>query len=95
MKTLKPCPFCGGEGDRMNEYIVETLGEWGEYRDGKFVLEDEYMAVPAVPLVRCSHCKYYELDGEPSEVYSDRFWCDCITNYMPTDGYCNWGERRG
>ena len=78
----------------MSEYIVDTVGEWGEYRDGKFVLEDEYMAVPAVPLVRCGYCKHYDFDGEHSEVYPNSYWCDKLTVYMPPDGFCSFGERR-
>lgn len=46
-------------------------------------------------IVRCRDCKHYDPNDEPSEVYPNRYWCDRLTVYMPPDGFCSWGERRG
>ena len=45
-------------------------------------------------VVRCRDCKHYDTDDAASEVYSNRYWCNKICRYMPSCGYCSWGERR-
>lgn len=45
-------------------------------------------------IVRCRDCKYYDQNDLPSEVYPDRYWCDRMTLYMPTDGFCSFGKRK-
>ena len=45
-------------------------------------------------IVRCKSCKYYDQNDAPSEVYPDRYWCDRMTLYMPTDGFCSFGKRK-
>jgi len=73
---------------RMSEYIVEADGEYGVYRDGLFVLEDEYMAVPAEPLIRCRDCRYYE-----PNIYS-HFTCELLMYQATPNDFCAWGERK-
>lgn len=73
----------------MSEYIVKTDGEYGMYRNGLFVLEDEYMAVPAEPLIRCRDCKHYTEDEMEYYQYCNK-WCEQVE----PDGFCAWGERR-
>lgn len=45
-------------------------------------------------IVRCKSCKYYDQNDAPSDVYPDRYWCDRMTLYMPTDGFCSFGKRK-
>lgn len=76
----------------MSEYIIhhkdaETLYE---HTDFPFLLE-EYLREE---IVRCKSCKYYDQNDAPSEVYPDRYWCDRMTSYMPTDGFCSFGKRK-
>lgn len=75
----------------MSEYIVKTDGEFGMYRNGLFVLEDEYMAVPAEPLIRCRDCVSYvpAWNGCTELCDSD----DGYVNVEP-DGFCAWGEKK-
>lgn len=44
-------------------------------------------------IVHCGDCRHYESDGEPSEVYPDRHWCDAMTMYMNPGEFCSRGER--
>lgn len=46
-------------------------------------------------IVRCMDCKNFEPYGESSEVYPDRYWCDKLTIFMPSDGFCSFGKRMG
>ena len=85
----------------MSEYIVETVGEWGQYRNGEFVLEDEYMAVPATPLVRCKDCKHMHVVRKWTGKDTPECWlhADSESGALgkePTepDGFCKWGESR-
>lgn len=59
------------------------------------VMKSEHIAVTLPEIVRCRDCRYFEPDGEHSEVYPDRYWCDKLTVYMPTDGFCSFGKRKG
>lgn len=63
----------------MSEYVYDM----GDCRDP---IREE--------IVRCKDCKNFEPDGEPSEVYPDRYWCDRLTVYMPLDGFCSFGKRK-
>ena len=82
----------------MSEYIVETVGEWGQYRDGEFVLEDEYMAVPATPIVRCRdcRCRRKSWNGKRPDFVPDGFFCAYWGGHQlwEPDGFCAWGKRR-
>lgn len=77
----------------MSEYIVKTDGEFGMYRSGLFVLEDEYMAVPAEPLIRCRDCTFYQ---PWAALKIEGFKCTRVSTCFEVeeDGYCAWGERR-
>lgn len=33
-------------------------------------------------------------DGEPSEVYPDRYWCDRMTVYILPDGFCSEARKK-
>ena len=74
----------------MSEYIVKTDGEYGMYRDGLFVLEDEYMAVPAEPIVRCRDCAKPRTEHEDGETW---LYCDQC-GYVEPLGFCAWAERK-
>ena len=67
-------------GRRMSEYIIEVGRE-----DGWAKREE---------IVRCSDCKNFEPDDEPSEVFPNSYWCDRLTVYMPPDGFCSFGKRK-
>ena len=54
---------------------------------------DEPMCVRE-EIVRCKSCKYYDQNDAPSDVYPDRYWCDRMTLYMPTDGFCSFGKQK-
>ena len=64
----------------MSEYIIE-VGR----KDGWAKREE---------IVRCSDCKNFEPDDEPSEVFPNSYWCDRLTVYMPPDGFCSFGKRK-
>lgn len=64
----------------MSEYI-------GWLTSNRSIVLDE-----SQPIVRCGNCRYYDFDGEPSEVYPDRHWCDKLTVYMPPLGFCSFGK---
>lgn len=64
----------------MSEYIVDMYCESS--------------GVKCEPVVRCKSCKYYD-ERETSGVYSNHHWCDELANYMPPNGFCSFGERRG
>lgn len=38
----------------------------------------------AETLVRCNDCRYCD----------DTQWCEWVTRYITSDGFCAWGERR-
>lgn len=40
--------------------------------------------VDAVVVVRCKDCRYCD----------DTQWCEWVTRYITSDGFCAWGERR-
>ena len=68
----------------MSEYIVSTDD----------LLPDGTFSCDRGEIVRCRDCWYYDPNDEPSEVYPDRYWCDKLTFYMPTDGFCSFGKRK-
>lgn len=84
----------------MSEYIVEWFGI------GSRITELMGSEIPCLAvkhlreerrreeIVRCKSCKYYDQNDAPSEVYPDRYWCDRMTSYMPTDGFCSFGKRK-
>lgn len=80
----------------MSEYIVKTDGEFGMYRSGLFVLEDEYMAVPAEPLIRCRDCKHFHAS------MTAHAWCarlldiygNSLTFNAKPEDYCAWAEPK-
>ena len=65
----------------MTEYITGTDGHEGHWFTGE-------------EITRCRDCKHYDTYDAASEVYSDRYWCNKICRYMPSCGYCSWGERK-
>ena len=65
----------------MTEYITGTDEHEGHWFTGE-------------KITRCRDCKHYDTDDAASEVYSDRYWCNKICRYMPSCGYCSWGERK-
>ena len=79
----------------MSEYIVKTDGEFGMYRSGLFVLEDEYMAVPAEPLIRCRDCSYCNRREWDSGVqYYTCSYFDSEYAEVELDGFCAWAEPK-
>lgn len=67
--------------ERMDEYVTVWVDDLPDLKRGE-------------PIVRCRDCEYFEPDGEPSEVYPDRHWCDKLTVYMSPDGFCSFGKRK-
>lgn len=70
----------------MSEYIYHSNGEPLSNERGEISL------ALAGEIVRCRDCKHYDFDGETSEVYTDRHWCDKLTAYMPPSGFCSFGK---
>ena len=75
----------------MSEYIYEHMQSGADHM-GRPV--EQPTLVQREEIVRCMDCKYFEPDGEHSEVYPDRYWCDKLTVYMPTDSFCSFGKRK-
>lgn len=70
----------------MTEYIIRQP----DHVDSSLSIEPLIVG----EIVRCRDCEYFEPDGEPSEVYPDRHWCDKLTVYMSPDGFCSFGKRK-
>ena len=70
----------------MTEYIID----W----DTGLVIDTFSKNTLREPIVRCGDCKHYDPNDEPSEVYPNSYWCDKLTVYMPTDGFCSFGKRK-
>ena len=71
----------------MSEYIIKAA-DWAIDYKGESLFKD------CEEIVRCKSCKYYDQNDAPSDVYPDRYWCDRMTLYMPTDGFCSFGKRK-
>lgn len=97
MPELKPCPFCGGEGD------------WYEVKPGYGYVSCDtcdatigcFDALPkqdaidawntrAVEVVRCRDCAYYEDTGNCTLHYL----ADGCLGEVEPNGFCKWGERK-
>ena len=81
----------------MSEYIIEIPDEYFASYDTErdmYYPDERDSAMRITPIVRCRDCKNFEPYGEPSDVYPDRYWCDKLTVYMPTDGFCSFGKRK-
>lgn len=51
--------------------------------------------VDAVPVVRCSTCRCYDMRNDPSGETSDSHpYCHRFCDYVDSDGYCKWGKRK-
>ena len=75
----------------MSEYIID-MGR-SSYKSQSGLLSADVSQLHE-EIVRCRYCAHYEPNGEPSEVYPERFWCDKLTGYFSADFFCAWGIRR-
>ena len=74
----------------MSEYIIDMGNSSYQSTSGLLRVDASHLREE---IVRCGSCRFYDWDGDPSEVYLDRYWCDKLTVYMPAGGFCSFGER--
>ena len=75
----------------MSEYIYEHKPSGADHMGKPVKLPT---LVQREEIVRCRDCRHYDPNDAPSDVYPDRYWCDRLTVYMPTDGFCSFGKRK-
>lgn len=77
----------------MSEFIVEP-NPYPTFKEDGFNVRCDDWLIQHEEIVRCRDCAYYDTNDAPSEVYPYRYWCDRMTLYMPTDGFCSFGKRK-
>ena len=72
----------------MSEYIIK-VENLAKLRKLAGLHVKETLELTSGKIVRCRDCRHYDADGEPSEVYPDRHWCDRMTVYILPSGFCS------
>lgn len=60
----------------------EGCDHWAEYG------YDNSAVCPLIDIVRCGECKHWYNDADCGMA------CEFTNMKQPSDGFCNWGERR-
>jgi hypothetical protein len=67
--------------------------EYGKHRALRAIQDSP--VVDAVPVIRCEKCEYWGGEGDYRCAFLPTLGSPNTTIYMPPDGFCSFGKRKG